>query len=103
MVECELCKEIEHFLRHQGSGIARHFENKESVMPLAYFADIFSGLNDLNTSIQGTAMNMTSKGVRKGEGLGLNPPLSLIFYKNFITLARRLIAFAYFLLVNLST
>jgi len=27
-------------------------------MPLAYLADIFSHLNDLNTSIQGTAINM---------------------------------------------
>jgi len=43
------------------------------------------------------------KGVRKGEGLELKPPLSLIFYKNFITFARRLNVFAYFLLVNLST
>jgi len=34
---------------------------------------------------------------------GLNPPLSLIFYKNFITFARRLIVLAYFLIVNLST
>jgi len=42
------------------------------------------------------------KGVRKGV-LGLNPPLSLIFYKIFITFARRLSVFAYFLLVNLST
>jgi len=40
-----------------------------------------------------------------GEGeLALTPPpLSLIFYKNFITFARSLIVFAYFLLVNLST
>ena len=38
-----------------------------------------------------------------GRGWGLNPPLSLIFYKNFITFARRLIVFPYFLLVNLST
>jgi len=28
------------------------------------------------------------KGVRKGEGLGLKSPLSLIFYKNFITCAK---------------
>jgi len=40
------------------------------------------------------------KGVRKG-GLGLKPPLSLIFYENFITCAKEI--FAYFLLVNLST
>jgi len=37
-------------------------------------------------------------------GLGLKKkPLSVIFYKNFISFARRLIVFAYFLLVNLST
>ena len=36
-------------------------------------------------------------------GIGVNSPLNLIFYKNFITFARRLIAFAYFLIVNLST
>jgi len=43
---------------------------------------------------------INNKGVRKGGGLTL--PLSLIFYKNFITFERRLIVFAYFLLVNLS-
>jgi len=44
-----------------------------------------------------------NKGVRKG-GVGVKtPPLSLIFYKNFITFATRLSVFAYFLLVNLST
>jgi len=43
------------------------------------------------------------KGVRKGEGGVKPPPLSLIFYKNFITFASRLNVFAYFLLVNLST
>jgi len=53
-----MCKEIEQFLRHQGSSIAGHFENKELVMLLAYLADIFSHLNDLKTSIQGKAMNM---------------------------------------------
>ena len=44
------------------------------------------------------------KDVHKGGGLGLKPPpLSLIFYKNFITFARRLSVFAYILLVILST
>ena len=43
------------------------------------------------------------QGRTQGGVLGLNPPLSLIFYKNFITFARRLSVFAYFLLVNLST
>jgi len=41
------------------------------------------------------------KGVRKG--LGLTPPLSLIFYKNFIICAKEIIVYAFFLLVNLST
>ena len=54
-------------------------------------------------SIDCSNMNDKSKGVRKGGVLGLTPPLSLIFYKNFITFARRLSVFAYFLLVNLST
>ena len=37
---------------------------------------------------------------RRGLVLGLKTPLSLIFYKNFITFARRLIVFAYFCLLN---
>jgi len=37
------------------------------------------------------------------RGVGVNPPLSLIFYKNLITFERRLKVFAYFLLVNLPT
>ena len=40
---------------------------------------------------------------RGGLGLGIKPPMSLIFYKNFITFERTLIVFAYFLLFNLST
>ena len=43
-----------------------------------------------------------TKGVRTG-GLGLTPPFSLIFYKTLLPAQRRLIVFAYFLLVNLST
>jgi len=46
------------------------------------------------------------KGVRKGDGDGggiKKKPLSLIFCKYFFTFARRLIVFAYILLVNLST
>jgi len=62
-------------------------------MPLAYFADIFSGLNDLNTSIQGTAMNMTSKGVRKGEGFGVKPPLELDILQKFYYLGKEINCF----------
>ena len=45
------------------------------------------------------------KGVRKGGlgGLMLKKNLELDIFKNFITFARRLIVFTYFLLVNLST
>ena len=32
-----------------------------------------------------------SKGVRKGLGLGLNPPLSLLFYKTLLPAQRRLL------------
>jgi len=36
---------------------------------------IYSGITDCTGS----------KGVRKGEVVGVNPPLSLMFYKNIIT------------------
>jgi len=44
-----------------------------------------------------------SKGVRKGGGVGVKPPLELDILQNFITCAKEIIVFAYFLLVNLST
>jgi len=62
--------------------------------------------------LAGTKLNSTYKslevttamGVRKGRGLGINPPpLSLTFYKNFISCVKEINCFAYFLLVNLST
>ena len=44
------------------------------------------------------------QGRTQGGGFGVkNPPLSLIFYKILLPAPRRLIVFAYFLLVNLST
>jgi len=56
---CELRKEIELFLRHRGSGIAKHLEN-EFIMSLAYRLPCryIQPPQRLNTSIQGTAMNM---------------------------------------------
>ena len=51
---------------------------------------------------QGRLKVSESKGVGKG-GVGVNPPLSLIFTKTLLPAQRRLIVFAYFLLVNLST
>ena len=40
---------------------------------------------------------------RTQGGLGLNPPRELDILQKFIIFARRLIVFAYFLLVNFST
>ena len=45
---------------------------------------------------------VTVKGVRKG-GVGVNPPWTWYFTKTLSPAQRRLIVFAYFLLVNLST
>jgi len=56
----------------------------------------------MNVVCDAMSWSVMNKGVRKG-GVGVNPPLSLIFYINFITFARRLSVFACFLLVNLST
>jgi len=47
--------------------------------------------------------SLGAKGVRKVGGLGLNPPLSLIFAKTLSPAQRRLSVFAYYLFVNLST
>jgi len=59
-------------------------------MPLAYFADLFSHLNDLKTSIQGTAMNMirARESIQympslinfQSESVALNQATILIFY-----------------------
>ncbi|KAK3862332.1 hypothetical protein Pcinc_031801 [Petrolisthes cinctipes] len=54
----ELHEEIKQFLRNQDSDIADHFENREFILSLAYLADVFKHLNELNISIQGTGMNM---------------------------------------------
>ena len=54
----ELHKEIKQFLRQRGSSIVEHFETENFILSLAYLADIFSHLNDLNISIQSTGMNM---------------------------------------------
>jgi len=55
-----LHKEIEQFLRHGDGSTGEQFKNEELIISLGtgYLADIFSRLNDLNTSIHGTAMNM---------------------------------------------
>ena len=52
---------------------------------------------------QVAGFQLGSTAYARGVGVGVKTPLSLIFYKNFITFARSLSVFAYFLLVNLST
>ncbi|XP_068221363.1 protein FAM200C-like [Palaemon carinicauda] len=44
----ELHEEIMQFLGNQGSEIADHFENREFILSLAYLADVFMHLNELN-------------------------------------------------------
>uniref|UniRef100_A0A8C5LIW9 Zinc finger, MYM-type 6 n=1 Tax=Jaculus jaculus TaxID=51337 RepID=A0A8C5LIW9_JACJA len=50
----ELRHEIEIFLNQKHSDLARYFHNDEWVAKLAYLADIFSLINKLNSSLQGT-------------------------------------------------
>ena len=54
----ELRKEIEMFLKQRGSSLVVHFESEDFILSLAYLSDIFTHLNDLNTSIQGKGINM---------------------------------------------
>nr|XP_038966281.1 zinc finger MYM-type protein 6 isoform X4 [Rattus norvegicus] len=50
----ELRHEIEIFLNQKHSDLARYFHDEEWVAKLAYLADIFSLINKLNSSLQGT-------------------------------------------------
>jgi len=59
-------------------------------------------INDALRIVTGCLRPKPDKGVRKGVGV-LTPPLSLKFAKMLLPAQRRLILFAYFLLVNLST
>lgn len=45
--------EVVMFLQEKGSDLAREFDDPEFILALAYLADIFSHLNNLNSSIQG--------------------------------------------------
>jgi len=53
----ELRSEIIQFLNNQGSNLADEFSNKEALIQLAYLADIFTHLNELNISMQGFGVN----------------------------------------------
>ncbi|XP_068246572.1 protein FAM200A-like [Palaemon carinicauda] len=49
----ELRLETEIFLRENENNLHVHFDNEEFVMMLAYLADIFGRLNEMNQSLQG--------------------------------------------------
>ena len=49
----KLQNEVKIFLRENKNNIHVHFHNKEFVVMLAYLADVFSHLNDMNVSLQG--------------------------------------------------
>ncbi|XP_068237067.1 zinc finger BED domain-containing protein 5-like [Palaemon carinicauda] len=49
----ELRLETEIFLRQNENNLHVHFDNEEYVMMLAYLADIFGRLNEMNQSLQG--------------------------------------------------
>jgi len=53
----ELRSEIMQFLNNQGSSLADEFSNRDAIIQLAYLADIFTHLNELNISIQGFGVN----------------------------------------------
>ena len=53
----ELRMEVEIFLRDKNHPLSMHFSDVEWVAKLAYLSDIFSYINDLNLSLQGTAIN----------------------------------------------
>ena len=64
-----------------------------------WFQSIYPNLSWLQYGV----FCLVYKGVRKG-GFGVKPPpLELDILQKLITFAKRLIVFAYFLLVNLST
>ena len=54
----ELHEEIIQLLTSQNCDLVKDFESKDGILRLAYLADIFSHLNDLNISIQGFDKNI---------------------------------------------
>jgi hypothetical protein len=50
----ELRTEIAKFLREKENKLCEEFETQGSIVSLAYLADIFSHLNDINISVQGS-------------------------------------------------
>ncbi|XP_004372019.1 zinc finger MYM-type protein 6 [Trichechus manatus latirostris] len=56
----ELRREIEMFLTQKHSDLAKCFRDEEWVAKLAYLSDIFSLINELNSSLQGTMTTLFS-------------------------------------------
>ena len=54
----ELFEEIHQFLRNQGSPLADAFDKPQFRLSVAYLADVFALLNELNLSLQGRDMNI---------------------------------------------
>ena len=54
----ELRNEIATFLREKKNKLVDHFDEPSFIISLAYLADIFSHLNDLNVSLQGTQVTI---------------------------------------------
>ncbi|CAM4449741.1 unnamed protein product [Lepidochelys kempii] len=50
----EMREKISQFLCNQSSNLVDDFENREFILCLAYMANVFTHLNELNTSMQGT-------------------------------------------------
>jgi hypothetical protein len=54
----ELREEISYFLIERQSSLSKFFDNIEFIHGLAYLSDIFSHLNEVNTSIQGREVSI---------------------------------------------
>ena len=54
----ELREEVKQFLRHQNSALLEPLSTEEWMVKLAYMADIFCLLNELNISLQGLSTNI---------------------------------------------
>ena len=60
----ELRKEVSTFLEYKNLEFSNRFDNEKFLLGLAYLADIFSHLNEINLSIQGfgvTVMEASKK------------------------------------------
>ena len=56
----ELRGEIYQFLRERGQELVKYFDEPSFVQMIAYLADVFSALNELNLSLQGRGLNIVT-------------------------------------------